>query len=241
LWGPTSLGALDCERATCSLVGKGAGIVILGPEGEILHSGSDPEKGQFTAPDGEKSPVPWAEIKRGVEPHLKKGLLGGIDLPDVVKPITQAIKNGQLAAAQNMLGNVPDSNAQLGPFKKEVQKRFDELQAKKRAFIDTLDSAGRKWDAYKVAQSYVTCFPKAKDNADVKKKIYELEKDQSVKTNQEAQRALVNILTVGYGPAAKDHTQAKAALEGLAKKYSDTEAATMATAVVNSPPASTGK
>jgi len=125
--------------------------------------------------------------------------------------------------------------------KKELQKRLDELQAKKRAFIDTLDSAGRKWDAYKVAQSYVTCFPKAKDNGDVKKKIYELEKDQSVKTNLEAQKSLNNILTIGYGPAAKDHVQAKAALEALVKKYSETEAATLANAVINSPPASTAK
>jgi len=82
----------------------------------VLHSGGDPEKGQFTLQDGEKTPVPWGEVKTGVEPHLKKGLLGGLDLPDVVKPITQAIKEGHLASAQNMLGNVPDGNAQLAPF-----------------------------------------------------------------------------------------------------------------------------
>jgi hypothetical protein len=176
----------------------------------------------------------WADLKRAVEPHLKKGFLGDLDMPDAVKPITQALKAGQLAAVQNMLTSIQDSNAQLGPFKKELAKRLEDLRAKKRALFDSLDSAGKKWDAYRVGTSYQACFPKASDGSEVRTKVSALGQDATVRKNLEAQKLLTQILTIGYGPAgAKDRAPAKAALLDLAKKFAETEFAPIATNLAN--------
>ena len=82
-------------------------------------------------------------------------------MPFALRPVAEAVKTGQLGAAQLLLKRAPNAG-DVGEFKKTLLERLEALRAKKRALFDSLVAADRKWDAYKVGSSYVRCFPKAK-------------------------------------------------------------------------------
>jgi hypothetical protein len=222
LWGKEALCALDTGEATYRSFG--AGIVILDPEGKIIWKGGDPTKGSYFYQGPGAPPVPYEDLKKHIEPHLKKGLLGGLSIPAQAKPVADALKAGDLAGAQARLVALGTSGP-AGDFRKEIQGRLEDLRKRKLELFDELSKAGKSWEAFKVGQSYVRCFPKAEDLSKVKGAVSTLQSNAEVKQNLTAKQNFVMITSQAYGSKAKagSSTQAAPAIGQIAKRYAETE------------------
>jgi len=226
-WGKETLAGLDVQGATNQLLGKGrkgCAIVILGTEGETLYAGSDINKGSSFYRAAGNPKVPFADLRKNITAHLDKGLLGGLKVPVMMRPVAKAVRAGQLGGAQMMLARAPDAGAP-GEFKKALLKRLEALRVKKRALFDSLMAAGKKWDAYKVGSSYVRCFPKAKDMSEVRRSVSSMNFKKPVKQNLAARRIFFQIAAMAYGSKARAGMAAQAgkAFEQLASMHPDTE------------------
>jgi hypothetical protein len=235
LWGETTVCALDAGGATYTALGDGKtlhAIVILDPEGKIVHRSTDIEKGNsYYAIEG-KPYVPFADLKKAIEGRKGEGLLGGVTVPERLAPITAAIKQGQLAKAQAMLTKVRDSG-ESGAFKAELTKRLDELAQKKLALFESLLSEGRSWDAYKVGASYLRCFPDGKGAAGVKEKMTALKSNAEVKKQVDAREAFRKAALALCGPKPLVHNpaQVQKVFRKLATEHDGTEYGTAAKAI----------
>lgn len=227
LWGDDYVCGLDAREATYKKLrgdSASAGIIVFGPEGDVLWRGSDPHKGSHFYPEAGRPKVPFADLKKGISAHLKQGLLAGLDIPIQADMIAKAIKCGQLAQAQAYLSQVPKSGA-LGEFRTALETRFEELRKKKLAHFEELQKAGKDWDAYKVGSSYARCFPRAKDAMKIKSTVRKLAMKKDVRDNLDAKRAFANVVPRVYGSKGKAslRMQAKPALRQIAAKYPKTE------------------
>lgn len=230
LWGQRNCG-LDAGNTLNLSIARGGSIAVLDPEGKVVATGGDPHKGAWFMQDAEKTPSPLADLKQAVGAHLKDGLLGGLTIPAAAQPLAQAIKLGQLANAQASLATIPDSSTELGPFKKELTKRFEDLRARKLALFNELEKdAAKKWQAFKVGHSYVRCFPNSKEASEVKTKLGTLQQDASVRKNLEAQQWFGQLLSQVFGPGSipANRPAAKPTFDAFIKKYEGTEYAELA-------------
>jgi hypothetical protein len=201
-----------------------AGIIIIGPEGETLWRGSDPHKGSYFYRTPGRPAVPFADLKKNIEPHLDKGLLGGLGVPVQARQVAAALKAGKLAAAGTMLDRLP-SSGELGEFRKALAERLEELRARKRALFDGLSAAGEDWQAYKVGASYVRCFPSAGDASEMRSAVRSLRSKQTVRDNLAAKQNFLRIAGLAYGSKGvrKHVAQVDSTLARLAARYPETE------------------
>lgn len=244
IWGDTTLCALDAAGATYAALGDGKtlhAIVVLDPEGKIVHRSTDIEKGNsYYAVEG-KPYVPFADLKRAIEPRKGEGLLGGVTVPERLAPIAAAIKQGLLAKAQAMLAKVRDSG-ESGTFKAELTKRLDDLAQKKLALFESLLSEGRSWDAYKVGASYLRCFPEGKGASGVKEKMTALRSNAEVKQQVDAREAFrkAALALCGPKPLVRNAAQVQKVFRKLAGEHDGTEYGNAAKAISEREVASAG-
>ena len=226
LWGKDALTGLDAAMASSKLLGAGAtvGVAIVGPDGKILWKGSDPFKGSTFYTVAGNPPVPFHDLKEAIEPHLDKGVLGGLTVPEAAKPIAKLLRVGNVATATAMLAGLK-GDATVTSFKTELQDRLEKLRLEKRALFDELVKAEKMWDAFKVGMSYVKCYPKAADLADVKTALKAVQTSPMVKNNLASKSAFAQLALAGYGSRSKASMapQTNAAMGQIAQKYGDTE------------------
>ena len=198
--------------------------MVLDPEGKIVFRGTDPKQGSHFYNVPGKPKVPYADLKKAMEQHNKRGLLQGVELPGKLVAVAAAIKQGQLAKAQTWLDKVSDKGA-TGAAKAELEKRLEELRGKKLALFESLLADEKHWDAYKAGASYVRCFPKAEDASQVKSKLRALKSKPDVKRNLDARNSFRRYAAACYGPRRqfKEPTQAQALFRKAAKKHEGTE------------------
>ncbi|HYF00204.1 MAG TPA: hypothetical protein VEJ18_14885 [Planctomycetota bacterium] len=217
---------LDAKQAASKLLGEGqtVGVAILGPDGKVLWKGSDPFKGAFFYPGPGNPPVPFVDLQRAIEPHLDKGLLGGLKVPKAAEPVAKQIRTGNLATAQLMLAGLK-GDPDVMSFKDVLLERLEKLRAEKRALFDGLVAAEKSWDAYKVGTSYVKSWPKASDLAEVKEALKKLQSAPAVKDNLAAKAAFSQVAATGFGSRSKASAsaQASASMAQIAEKYGATE------------------
>lgn len=217
---------LDAKRASSKLLGDGqlVGVAIVGPDGKVLWKGSDPTKGSYFYQVPGNPPVPFHDLQKAIEPHLEKGLLGGLKVPKAAEPIARQIRTANLATAQLMLAAYK-GDAEAMAFKDALLERFEKLRAEKRALVDDLVAGEKPWDAYKVGTSYVKSFPKAKDLAEVKDALKGLQSTPIVKDNLAAKAAFAPLAAAGWGSRSKasGNPQASAGMAQIAHKYGHTE------------------
>ena len=206
--------------------------MVLDTEGKVIHRVCDPEKGNYFYSTEGKPPVAYADLRKAMEPHKSEGLLGGLEVPARCAPIATAIKQGQLAAAQALLAKVPRS-AQYAAFKAELLKRLEELSKKKLELLSTLTSEGKHWEAFKVASSYLACFPRSNAASDVKSKLATLKGAPEVKKNLSAAQSFKRLATGIAGPVRHevDTARAQKLFERLAKDIEGTEYGDVAKAI----------
>lgn len=197
-------------------------MVILGPDGTVLYRGSDPFKGStfYTVPGN--PPLPFHDLKQGITPHLEKGLFGGLTVPAAAKPVVKLFKSGNVAAGQVMLNSLKGDAA---AFKEEVQKRLEQSRQDRRALFDSLVKAEKSWDAFKVGMSYVKCFPKAPDLADVKEALKGVQGSPAVKANLASKGSFSQLAASGFGSKSKTSLEGptRGAMGQIAQKYGETE------------------
>ena len=225
VWGDGVLCAMDTGEATYRALGSEPhAITVLDPDGKIVFQANEPAKGSVYYRGPEKLPVMFADLRKAVEPHKDKGLLGGLELPSKFAPIAAAIKQGRLARAQSMLTKVSDKGA-AGTAKAELAKRLEALRKKKLAFLESLLADGKHWDAYKVGASYVRCFPQGDGVEGVKTKLRSLKSNADVKNQLDARKAFRRYAAACYGPRRqiKAPERAKMLFGKLARKYEGTE------------------
>ncbi|RPH50475.1 MAG: hypothetical protein EHM91_02015, partial [Planctomycetota bacterium] len=178
------------------------GVAIVGPDGKVLFRGSDPFKGSYFYSVPGNPPVPFHDLKEGITPHLDKGLLGGLKVPSAAQPMLKFLRVGNLAAAQAMLPGLK-GDATVTAFKDELTSRLDALRKEKRALFDDLVKAEKSWDAFKVGMSYVKCFPKAPDLAEVKDALKAVQGSPAVKSNLTSKGAYSQMAAAGFGSRSK--------------------------------------
>ena len=227
LWGKDLVVGQDAKDLTYQVFREGvekAAIVILSPEGKILWRGADPKKGNYFYSRPGRPKMAYADLKENMEPHLDKGLLGGLTVPVQGRPVEAAIKLGDLAQARLLLNRLKGDGG-VAEFKDELTERLEALGEKKRASFDALMAAGKIWDAYKVGSSYARCFPKAEGAKKVKSDLRSLKSKPEVRDNLKAQKTFIKTVALAYGPTGKPEMKEKVgqALEKMAGKYSDTE------------------
>jgi len=235
IWGDGMLCALDAAGATFRTLGDGqaGAIVILDPDGKVVHCGTDIKKGSyFYNTGGAKPRVPYADLKRAMDKHNSKGLLHGLEAPPKLAPLLHAVKQGKLGTAQKLLARVPDSG-DYGAAKAELLKRLEALRQQKLALFKELLSAGEPWAAYKAGASYVRCFCDAEDCEAVKSKLRALKSNPAVKKNLDARTAFRKYALACCGPRRKlDNPQRIQRLfASLASKHDGTEYGDAATRV----------
>jgi len=209
----------------------GVGVVILDPDLRVVWKGSDARKGStFYQVDGNPT-MPFYDLKQNITSHMDKGLLGGLTVPAPAQPIARMIRSGNLAGAQAMLGAL--KGEALASFKQTLEERLENLKKNKRDLIEQFSKAEKPWEAYKVAQSYVRCFPKAADVNDMKALVKVLQESAVVKSNLAAKEGYARLASSGFGSRSKASaiTQSVAAMGQFAKKYADTEYGKYAAAV----------
>ena len=201
--------------------------MVLDPEGNVTATVGNPHEGSMFYQDAAQTPVPFAELKRAVDPQLKGGLLGGLAVPAAAKPLAKALKLGQLATVQASLASIPDGSPDLGAFKAELTKRLDALRARKLELFSALEKDGKKWEAGKVGESLLRCFPNAKEAGEVRGRVDKLKQEDVVRKNTEARGYFLKILELGYGFASNATQRAgvKASCAELVRRYPNTEAA----------------
>jgi hypothetical protein len=223
LWAVDGLNALDAKKVVNTVYG-GAGVVILDPDGNVAWKGLDPAKGPFIVPSAGKASLPFHELQKNIKPLLDKGLLGGLTVPTNAKPIAKLIKLGNLAGAQVLLKRLSGSGPS-GEFKEALTTRFEELRKRKLALFEEMQKAEKLWEAYKAGDSYVRCFPKAKDVSKVKSAVYALKSKKAVKDNISAKSTYTKVAALAYGSKgrASVRSQAVPLLEKLVQKYEGAE------------------
>jgi hypothetical protein len=226
LWGKDALTGLDAAMASSKLLGAGAtvGVAIIGPDGKILWKGSDPFKGStfYTVPGN--PPVPFHDLKEAITPHLETGVLGGLTVPEAAKPIVRLLRSGNVATAQAMLAGLKGDAAVMS-FKTQLQERLEKLRVEKRALFDELVKAEKMWDAFKVGMSYVKCFPKAPDLAEVKEALKGVQGSPAVKANLASKGSFSQLAASGFGSKSKTSLEGptRGAMGQIAQKYGETE------------------
>lgn len=169
-------------------------------------------------------PVPFHDLREGITPHLDKGLFGGLKVPPAAKPVVKAFRAGNVPMALAMLSALK-GDAAVTAFKEEVTKRAETLRQEKRALFDDLVKAEKAWDAYKAGVSYVKCFPKAPDLAEVKDALKAVQGSALVKSNLTSKGAYAQLAASGFGsrskPSLADPTSV--AMGQMAQKYGETE------------------
>lgn len=177
-------------------------------------------------------PVPFHDLKEGVTPHLDKGLFGGLTVPAAAKPMVRMFRAGNLPLAAAMLAALK-GDAKVTAFKDEVTNRLEALRKDKRALFDELVKAEKPWDAYKAGISYVKCFPKAADLAEVKDALKAVQASPVVKSNLTSKSSFAQLATSGFGsrsrPSQADPTSA--AMGQLGQKFGETEFGKYATSI----------
>jgi hypothetical protein len=222
IWGNERVYGLDAWGATNrSLRGdlSVAGVVIIDPEGRIAWRGSDPHKPNDFYADPDKQLVPFVDLKENIAPHLDKGLLGGLAVPARARGVVTALRTGELALAQARLSELREDG-----FKKALRERLEALRLKKRSLFEKARSSGRPWSAYKVGQSYLRCFPEAKDARDMKDVLRTLQSRSEVMSNLAAKKAFGKIVAAYGRKGTIDHPAAAVPLlKAMAERYPDTE------------------
>ncbi len=219
-------------RTTSYSLWSNSGIVILDPEGKVVWKGGDAHKGAFFYNTEGKPPIPFADLRTNITPLFDQGLLGGLDVPSNAKPIAKLIKLGNLAGAQALLTRLSGSGPS-GEFKEKLVARLEDLRKQKLALFESLASAEKLWEAYKVGDSYVRCFPKAPDLSKIKSAVAALKMKPQVKDNLASQSLFTKVASMAFGSKAKAGAdeQAPSLLNKLASKYEGTEFAEYATAL----------
>jgi hypothetical protein len=226
LWGQEISCGLDPGMLINRTLGRGirdCGVVIFGPDGKALWRGLNFRHSTMVFRGSRKLLIP-SELEKRVKPHLSKGILGGVEIPPMLKPIAALIKAGRLGQAQLMISRLP-SRAPYGELKQTVLGRLEEVRTKKRALFDELVAAEKKWDAFKVGSSYVRCFPRAKDASKVRSALSSLKMRPPVKDEYAAKQNFTRLAVLGYGSFARGGSGSRvhAVMASLAKKYPDTE------------------
>jgi hypothetical protein len=200
LWGDGFTNVLDAGTNTISKMGGGtSAIVILGPDFEVLQRAGDIRKGAYFMQTPGNPPFNFVEFQGAIRQAGAKGLLGGLKIPDAVKPAIPVIKAAQLSNALNFLKGLPDAG-EAGEFKKELAKRIEDLRLAKRKLFDDAEKDGKKWDAFKAGASYLRVFPQAQDAGDMRTKVSKLQYDNDVKKELTAQQMFGQAVAQLYGP-----------------------------------------
>lgn len=220
------MGALDARNVANRAFGgdvPNAGVVIIDAEGNVAFRGSDANKGSTFYMMPGNPPVPFQDLKANVEKYFDQGLLAGLQVPVQGKMVVKLLKAGNLAQAQAVLASLKGDL--VATFKKTLEERLEALRKKKRELFDGLLKAEKVWDAYKAGQSYVRCFPKAPDVAEVKESIKGLQTNAIVKSNLAAKESFSRIAASGFGSRSSKSAaqQMTPAAEAVAAKYADTE------------------
>lgn len=227
-WGSDYVCGLDANTTAYDRIRgqeKRSAVVIVGPDGELLCRAVDPSQGAFRLIREDKEvTVPCAVLMDEIQKHLDKGLLAGVAIPEQARLIATAIKCGRLAEAQAYLTAIPDKSP-LAELKKTLQARFEDLRKSKLALFEELLKAGKEWDAYKVGESYLRCFPKAEDATKVRTALAKLAQQQPVRDNLKAKQTYASIAAKVYGSKGqlKLAPQASSALQQIATTMPETE------------------
>jgi hypothetical protein len=227
VWGkdvPRALDVGDLANRTFAKSAPQAAAVVLGPDGSVLWQGSKLTLGGSYYPTAGRPPVPYADLLKGIKPHLGKGLLGDIKIPAQLEAHANLIKFGKLGAAESALSKVRASG-NVADVAKTLCERIEGIRKEKRELFDSLMSAGKLWDAYKVGSSYVRCFSRAKDVSKVRSAVSSMKYKGGVKDNLSAQQSFARLAQIGYGSRAQKAAlgQVAAAMKQLAEKKGDTE------------------
>ena len=200
------------------------GVAVIGPDGKVLFKGSSPFNGSTFYVMPGNPPVPYHDLKQGVTPHLGKGLFGGLTVPPAAKMAVKFLRAGNVATGMAMISALK-GDANVSAFRDEMMNRLEALRKEKRALFDELVKAEKSWDAYKVGMSYVKCYPKAADLAEVKELVKGLQANPAVKNNLTSKGAYASLAGSGFGSKSKPTLAAptSAAMGQMSQKYGDTE------------------
>jgi hypothetical protein len=227
-WGKGIARALDSGESTHRLVRgekSNAAVIILDPKGNILEQLSDPNLRDYppNVYDLRNSPL-YMRIRTTIETHANISLIGGVEVPSQAKAFANELKAGHLAAAQVHLAQL-GADGPPGDFKKAVGERLEALRKKKRERFDELVKSDKAWDAYKVGQSYVRCFPRAEDFSTVNSGVQALQSKAEVTQNLAAKQAFLTVAARFYTRELKpaEREQLSAAMGQVAKRYPETE------------------
>ena len=230
LWGEDAQVALDVDRLAYDVLRgseSGASVVILSPNGEILVRAIEPARAlrYYSSMEG-KPPVVVADFRLNIQPHLDESIFHGLTIPagKVFEMIVSTVNNARFGEALKILKKLP-SRGDIGEFKSALTERIGAVEARKLALMKALEESGDKWAEYKVGESFLRVFPKAKEAGKVKSRLRKLKRDDAVEDQLEAREMFYKVAEMCCGSKAKAAAakQKRLLFAQIARKYPDTE------------------
>lgn len=214
--------AAELPKGVVMVGGRGAGKVVIGEEAQILVMEDTVKTGYM---------VSLKHMESSYLPKIEgQGLLAGLDVPAEAAKIRLALRLARYSDALKLIAKLDD-----GDFKQTLTDRIQKAAREKRRVLDVFFEEGKKWEAYRVASSFIRCFPKEKDASKVRSMLAKLKADRTVKDELAARKMYAQVSAKAAKMMLDKRVDLmKQALPGLIEKYPETVCASIMKKILES-------